>query len=88
VVMIYPSANRDEAVQFQVTRSPNRHVGFGGGGAHFCMGAVLARTQLRVIFNELLTSFPDLQVGAPRHVIGNFMNAVKELPMDTGRRAA
>jgi cytochrome P450 len=93
VVMIYPSANRDEAVfddaeRFQVTRSPNRHVGFGGGGAHFCMGAVLARTQLRVIFGELLASFPDVQVGAPRYVIGNFMNAIKELPMDTGPRAA
>ncbi|MHB8695037.1 MAG: cytochrome P450 [Solirubrobacteraceae bacterium] len=92
VAMIYSSANRDErafedADHFDVTRSPNRHVGFGGGGAHFCMGAVLARTQLRALFTELLSTFPDIQVGEPRYITGNFMNAIKELPMDTGRRA-
>ena len=93
VVMIYSSANRDERAfddpdRFDIARSPNRHVAFGGGGAHFCMGAGLARLQLRAIFTELLTAFPDLQVGEPRYILGNFMNAIRELPMDTGRRAA
>jgi cytochrome P450 len=91
VVMIYSSGNRDERAfddpgAFDVTRSPNRHVGFGGGGPHFCMGAALARTQLQAIFTELLIAFPDLHVGEPKLIVGNFMNAVGSLPMDSGAR--
>jgi cytochrome P450 len=88
VVMFYPSANRDETVferagEFDITRSPNRHVGFGGGGPHFCMGAALARTQLKTIFTELLSRYPDIQVGTPTYVVGNFINGVTKMPYAT-----
>ena len=91
VVLFYPSANRDEAAfhapeRFDVTRSPNHHVGFGGGGPHYCMGASLARTQLKALFGELLTAFPELEVGEPRYLLGNFVNGVSALPMDAGPR--
>jgi len=89
VVMFYPSANRDESVfedpnRFEITRSPNRHVGFGGGGPHFCMGASLARTSLKAIFSELFTAYPRLEVSEPTHVAGNFVSAVSAMPMRTG----
>jgi cytochrome P450 len=85
VVMFYSSANRDETAfaaphRFDVTRRPNHHVGFGGGGPHYCLGASLARTQLRSIFGELLTRAPDLQVGEPELLLGSFVNGVKRMP--------
>ena len=85
VVMFYPSANRDESVferpnEFDIARSPNRHVGFGGGGPHFCMGASLARTQLAAIFTELLGRLPELEVGEPAYVVGNFVNGIARMP--------
>jgi cytochrome P450 len=85
VVMFYASGNRDERVftdphRFDITRSPNPHVGFGGGGPHFCMGAHLARTQLRALFTELLRRVPDLEVGQPSYYTSNLMSAVKSLP--------
>jgi cytochrome P450 len=88
VVMFYPSANRDESVfehpnELDVARDPNRHVGFGGGGPHFCMGAPLARTQLRTIFTELLGRFPELEVGEPDYVVGNFVNGIMRMPFST-----
>jgi len=91
VVMFYPSANRDETAferpnEFDIGRSPNRHVGFGGGGPHFCMGAPLAKMQLRTIFTELLARFPELDVGEPTYVVGNFVNAVTKMPLATGPR--
>ena len=63
VVLFYSSANRDESAfdepdRFDVTRDPNHHAGFGGGGPHYCLGASLARTQLRSLFTELLPSCP------------------------------
>jgi cytochrome P450 len=93
VVLFYPSANRDEdaferADTFDVARDPNPHVGFGGGGPHYCMGAALARAQLRAIFTELLRAFPELEVGQPRYLVGNFVNGVAEMPMDAGPRRA
>jgi len=92
VVMFYPSANRDEAVfehpnGLDLGRNPNRHVGFGGGGPHFCMGAPLARMQLRTIFTELLGRFPDVDVGDATYVVGNFVNGIAGLPVATGRAA-
>lgn len=92
VVMFYPSANRDETVfehpnELDIGRSPNRHVGFGGGGPHFCMGAPLARMQLRAIFTELLGRFPELAVGEPSYVVGNFVNGIAKLPFVTGPQA-
>ena len=85
VVMFYGSANRDEQAfehpeRFDVLRSPNHHVGFGGGGPHYCLGASLARTQLRCIFGELLARLPDLQAGEPELLTGNFINGIKRMP--------
>jgi len=70
VVLFYGSANRDDSAfdrpnELDVTREPNHHVGFGGGGPHYCLGASLARTQLRALFTELLTTLPDIQAGEP-----------------------
>jgi cytochrome P450 len=90
VVMFYASGNRDEAAfadprRFDVTRSPNNHVGFGGGGPHFCMGNMLARAQLRAIWDQLLHRVPGLEVGEPTYLVGNFMSAVKRLPCTLNR---
>ncbi|MCX6395764.1 MAG: cytochrome P450 [Propionibacteriales bacterium] len=86
VVMFYSSADRDELVfedpwTFDITRTPNHHVAFGGGGIHYCLGHHVARAQLRAIFSELLTKAPDLKLGEPEFVVGHFMNAIKRLPV-------
>jgi len=85
VILFYPSANFDERVfdrprEFDITRHPNPHVAFGGGGPHYCLGAQLARTQLRSIFTELLTRVPDLEVGEPEYEMNTLIRAVKRLP--------
>jgi cytochrome P450 len=85
VVLFYVSGNRDETAfdhpeRFDVLRSPNRHVGFGGGGPHYCLGASLARTQLRAIFTEVLTRLPDIEAGEPEPLVGNFINGIKRMP--------
>jgi cholest-4-en-3-one 26-monooxygenase len=87
VVIWYISANRDERVfadpfTFDVTRSPNEHVAFGGGGPHFCLGANLARLEIRVMFEELLRRVPDFELnGAPARLRSNFINGIKHLPI-------
>jgi cytochrome P450 len=93
VVMFYPSGNRDEAVfddpdRFDIERKPNRHLGFGGGGAHYCMGAPLAKLQLRALFTNLLRRYPDLEVGEPRYMVGNFIDGITSMEMQRGARAA
>ena len=70
VGLFYCSANRDEAVfdepgQFDLQRSPNPHLGFGGGGPHFCLGNQLAKTELRNLFRELLTRLKTVEFGEP-----------------------
>ncbi|MGI8678765.1 MAG: cytochrome P450 [Jatrophihabitans sp.] len=85
VVMFYPSGNRDELVfenpnTLDLSRTPNKHVGFGGGGPHFCMGANLAKTQLRAIIGEVLHRVPELQVGEPDYLVSNFVHGVKSMP--------
>lgn len=85
VVMFYRSGNRDASAfedpfRFDVSRSPNYHVGFGGGGAHYCLGASFARTQLRCIFRELLTRAPGLAVGEPVPMVSTIVNGIKRLP--------
>jgi cytochrome P450 len=85
VAMIYSSGNRDETVfdrpeQFDITRTPNPHVGFGGGGPHFCMGNFVAKMQLREIFDQLLHRAPTLELGDPEYLVGNFVRAVKRMP--------
>ena len=86
LVLWYSSANRDEAVfddpeQFDVTRDPNPHVGFGGPGPHFCLGAHLARREIGVMFRELLTRLPDIHATSePDRLRSNFVNGIKHLP--------
>jgi cytochrome P450 len=84
VVLFYVSANRDETVfpdpwRFDITREP-QHVGFGGGGPHFCLGASLARSMLRSVFRELVTRAPTLEVGEPRFLVGNFIQGITTMP--------
>ncbi|MGP3686664.1 cytochrome P450 [Streptomyces sp. IBSNAI002] len=85
VVLYYASANRDESVfpdpdAFDITRSPNPHLGFGGGGPHFCLGAHLARVEMRELFRELLTRPVGLRaVGLPDLAGSNFDNRVRSL---------
>jgi cytochrome P450 len=84
IVLFYHSANRDERAfadprRFDVTRDPNRHLGFGGGGPHYCLGASLARTQLRSIFGELLRVIPDIEVGEPELLRSAFVHGVKRM---------
>jgi cytochrome P450 len=90
VVMFYESGNRDAEVftdplTFDVARDPNPHQGFGGGGPHFCMGNMLARTQLKEIWRRLLTVAPDFEVGEPTRLTSNFVNAVRSLPISLNR---
>ena len=92
VVLFYHSGNRDELVfespwKFDVTRSPNRHLGFGGGGPHYCMGASLARTQLNAIFGEMLRVMPDIQAGEPELLRSAFIHGVKRMPCTFTARA-
>jgi len=86
VVLFYWSANRDEAVfedplRFDLLRKPNEHVGFGGPGPHFCLGAHLARREITVMFRELLARVPDIEAtGPPVRLLSAFINGIKHLP--------
>jgi cholest-4-en-3-one 26-monooxygenase len=86
VVMYYISANRDEDVfadpyRFDVMRTPNPHVAFGGGGPHFCLGAQLARLEMRIMFEELLARVESLTLaGGVSRLRSNFVNGIKHLP--------
>ena len=85
VVMLYSSGNRDDRVfkdpdVFDIQRKPNPHVGFGGGGPHYCMGSFLAKMQLESMFRELLFRAPNLRVGEPTYLASNFVRVVKSLP--------
>jgi methyl-branched lipid omega-hydroxylase len=83
----YCSANRDESKfadpwKFDVTRNPNPHVGFGGGGAHFCLGANLARREIRVMFEELHREIPDIvATEEPARLLSPFIHGIKTLPI-------
>jgi cytochrome P450 len=85
VVLWYCSANRDPAVlddpfRFDLGRTPNDHVGFGGPGPHFCLGAHLARREITVMFRELFRRVPDIHaVGEPRKLRSNFIHGIKHL---------
>ena len=71
----------DAPERFDLSRKPNPHLGFGGGGRHFCLGAHVARAQLRALFGELLTQLPDIAAGEPSYVAGNFVHGVRSLPV-------
>ncbi|MEV0404696.1 cytochrome P450 [Actinoallomurus sp. NPDC050550] len=87
VVVFYASANRDEGVfpdpyEFDIGRDPNPHIGFGGGGPHFCLGSHLARLELRALFETLAERLPDIALaGEPRRLRSNFINGIKEMPV-------
>ena len=85
VLLFHCSANRDEAVftdpdRFDITRSPNPHLGFGGPGPHYCLGAALARLEATTMLRELLTRFPDARVvGEPEMLLSSFTHGVKRM---------
>lgn len=84
VVLYYWAANRDPAVfddpeRFDITRSPNPHVGFGGPGPHFCLGAHLARREITVMFRELLRRVPRIEGGEPDRLHSAFINGIKHM---------
>ncbi len=87
VVIWYRSANHDETVfddpqRFDVTRTPNDHLGYGAGGPHFCLGAHLARMEIRIALEELYRRFPDLAVdGEPERIAMRQINGIKSLPV-------
>ena len=90
VTIIYSSANRDERVftnpyDFDITRSPNPHVGFGGGGPHYCMGSFMAKMQLESIFRELIFRAPNLRVRCAVDVFVNDGGKVLVIDWKTGR---
>ncbi|MGO9385403.1 MAG: cytochrome P450 [Mycobacterium sp.] len=83
----YNSANREESKfrnpwVFDVARNPNPHLGFGGGGAHFCLGANLARREIRVVFDELRREIPDIvAIEEPARLLSQFIHGIKRLPV-------
>jgi cytochrome P450 len=90
MIMFYGAANRDPRVfddpdRFDVLRTPNSHVGFGGPGPHFCLGAHLARRELSVVFRQLLSRLPDIEVvGEPEYLEAAgvpLVGGVKRLPV-------
>jgi methyl-branched lipid omega-hydroxylase len=88
VVMWYWSGNRDEAVfddphAFDLGRTPNDHIAFGGPGPHYCLGAHLARREVSVMFRELLRRLPDIRtVGEPDRLRSGFINGIKHMPAE------
>jgi cytochrome P450 family 142 subfamily A polypeptide 1 len=90
MLLLYPSANRDEAVfarpfEFDVERRPNDHVAFGGFGRHHCLGAQLARLELRVLFEELLAAWTHVELAVPEKPLrrrrGTFVLGIEEMPV-------
>jgi cytochrome P450 len=84
VGLFYCSANRDEAVfdnpgAFDLQRASNPHLGFGGGGPHFCLGSQLAKAELRNLFRELLTRLKTVEFGEPDLLYSNFVHGVKRV---------
>ncbi len=88
VCMFYLAANRDPSVfsdphTFDIRRDPNQHVGFGGPGPHFCLGAHLARREIQVMFRELLNRLPDIHAaGEPDLLMSPFIHGIKHLPAE------
>ncbi|HVB90757.1 MAG TPA: cytochrome P450 [Acidimicrobiales bacterium] len=93
VVFWHTSANRDEKVfsdpdRFDIVRTPNNHIAFGGGGPHFCLGANLARMEIMVMFDRLLDRIPDIRLdGEVQRLQSNFINGTKHIPVAFARSA-
>jgi cholest-4-en-3-one 26-monooxygenase len=87
VGMYYAAANFDPDVfedphKFDITRDPNPHLGFGGTGAHYCIGANLARMEMNLIFNAIADVLPDLSLlGDPERLRSGWLNGIKKMPM-------
>ncbi|MSW19486.1 MAG: cytochrome P450 [Actinobacteria bacterium] len=87
VVMLYGSVNRDEEVfedadRFDVGRTPNPHMAFGGGGPHLCLGMHVARIEIDAMFRQILTRMPDLRPAGERHLMAsNFIAGVHSMPV-------
>jgi cytochrome P450 len=87
VVMFYPAANRDEEVfsapdRFDVGRAPNPHLAFGGGGAHYCLGANLARLEIRCLFEEVLRRLDALELAGPvERLHSSFIDGPRRMPV-------
>jgi cholest-4-en-3-one 26-monooxygenase len=87
VGLFYRSANFDEEVfghpeRFDVLRSPNPHLGFGGGGAHYCLGASLARLEIDLIFNAIADTMPSIRkAGEAQRLRSGWLNGIKRLPV-------
>jgi methyl-branched lipid omega-hydroxylase len=87
VMLFYPSANRDERAftgpyRFDLRRAPNPHLGYGGPGPHHCLGAHLARAEIRAVFQAIFTRMPDLEVtGDPHWLRSSSINGIKHLPV-------
>jgi cholest-4-en-3-one 26-monooxygenase len=88
VGLYYASANFDDEVfdkpeEFNILRDPNPHLGFGGTGAHYCIGANLARLEINLIFNAIADHLPDISaLGDPKRLRSGWLNGIKELPVD------
>jgi cholest-4-en-3-one 26-monooxygenase len=87
VTMWYGAANRDEDVfpdpqQFDVGRTPNEHLAFGGRGPHYCLGASLAKLEIKVMFEEILRRLPDMRLaGEPQRLRSILISGIKHLPV-------
>jgi len=87
LVLYYASANRDEDVfpdphTFDVGRTPNDHVAFGGGGVHYCLGASLARAEIKATMRQLVNRLPDLELAGPvDRLHSDFVNGIKTMPV-------
>jgi cholest-4-en-3-one 26-monooxygenase len=72
----------DDPYVFDIGRDPNPHLSFGGGGPHFCLGAHLARLEVKLLFESIAERMPHVRpTGAPRRLQSNFINGIKELPV-------
>jgi cholest-4-en-3-one 26-monooxygenase len=94
VTLWYPAGNRDPEVfddphRFDITRSPNPHLAFGGGGAHYCLGANLAKLELEVMFKAMADRLPEIEViGPPERLRDLTINGIKHLPVRYRPRAS
>ena len=93
VALWYIAANHDPEVfadphRFDIRRTPNDYLAFGGGGPHFCLGSHLAKLEIRVMFEELLTRLPDVELNGPvQRLRSNFINGIKHMPVRFTPRA-